>query len=271
MKDNKQSPSYIKKQYIALVAMAIAVVVNPCVALHHSHNKMFGPSQSSASVKKLERELDEKQDQFERHIKDHEPDIKKLNSNVKVAYQDIKEIHELQAKTLPKIEAKQRELMQSLKVKPECSCGDDNDNHVKTDADIQHPFKDASIYVFVSYSMNEKNIIDLGKEASKYGAHLVLRGFVDNSYIKTANIFQKFMSETGQGISVDPELFKTFAIDKVPTFVVARAYHLQNNDDNTQPMHDKLSGNVSLEYAIRKFKTRGSIAKQANTKRIKTK
>lgn len=250
----------LRKNIFVIVAISVGALslwlASSLLGFSHISNA------SAISEAKLGQELEKKQSKFEKRVKAHEQDIKKLNSDVKVTDRDIKEIHDLQAKTLLKIEAKQKELMQSLKVKPECSCGDDNDNHVKTDADIQHPFKDASIYVFVSYSMNEKNIIDLGKEASKYGAHLVLRGFVDNSYIKTANIFQKFVEETGQGVSVDPELFKTFAIEKVPTFVVARDYHLQNNDDNTPPMHDKLSGNVSLEYAINEFKRRGSLTKQ---------
>ena len=62
----------------------------------------------------------------------------------------------------------------------------------------------ASLYVFVSFSLGEKALLNLAHEAKQFGATLVLRGFKDGSYLKAAQALQKIIQETGQGFMIDP-------------------------------------------------------------------
>lgn len=77
-----------------------------------------------------------------------------------------------------------------------------------------------SFYVFVSFSMGEKALLSLAIEAKRYSVSLVLRGFKEGSYIKTAKARQRVIQKTGEGVIIDPELFTLFNVTAVPTFVV---------------------------------------------------
>jgi conjugal transfer pilus assembly protein TrbC len=119
------------------------------------------------------------------------------------------------------------------------------------------------ILVFVSFSMPKASLRALACEAAKHNAVLVIRGLKDDSFKTTQQAFLDLVGEgqkldqanaqkiakgyeeaSMQGFEVNPELFKTYKITKVPTFVLVK---------NTQEI-SRLSGNVSLEYAAKKLK-----------------
>ena len=78
--------------------------------------------------------------------------------------------------------------------------------------------------------------------AKKIGAKLVLKGFKNNSFKETIKYTQKIALE------VDPVAFKKFGITSVPSFV------LSSGDK-----FDKLVGNVSINYALTRFKDEGDL------------
>jgi len=82
--------------------------------------------------------------------------------------------------------------------------------------------------------------------AKKIGAKLVMRGFKNNSFKETIHYTQKI------AIEVDPVAFKKFGITSVPSFV------LSDNDK-----FDKLVGNVSINYALTRFKDEGDLKEKA--------
>lgn len=96
------------------------------------------------------------------------------------------------------------------------------------------------ILVFVSFSMPEVSLKSLAEMAERYNAVLILRGLVEESFTKTAARLKYFKS----GMEVNPELFKTYKITRVPTFVLLR------KDQEAS----RLSGNVSLPFAAEKLK-----------------
>ena len=112
------------------------------------------------------------------------------------------------------------------------------------------------ILVFVSFSMPKASLRALAKEAAKHNAVLVMRGLKSDSFKTTQKAFLEILTEGKnldpksmvnqdmQGFEVNPELFKTYKITKVPMFVLIK---------NTQEI-SRLSGNVSLEYAAKKLK-----------------
>lgn len=125
------------------------------------------------------------------------------------------------------------------------------------------------LYVFVSLSLPEASLIELGKQAKKIDGVLVLRGLKDASFKKTAQAFKAFIEKTGYGLIIDPMLFKTFEVTTAPTFVIAQAQpSCPQNSSCPAPAYDKLSGHVSLEYALRELACRGefSLAKKFLTR-----
>ena len=59
---------------------------------------------------------------------------------------------------------------------------------------------EASLYIFVSFSLGEKALLNLAREAKQFDAILVLRGFKEGSYRKTAQALQEIITKTGQGV-----------------------------------------------------------------------
>jgi type-F conjugative transfer system pilin assembly protein TrbC len=123
----------------------------------------------------------------------------------------------------------------------------------------------ANLYVFVSFSLGEKALLNLAHEVKQFGATLVLRGFKDGSYLKTAQALQKIIQETGQGFMIDPELFSLFAITAVPTYVLSRPFQLNAPEVTQTLLHDRLQGHVSVSYVLGVFAKEGSLKEEANS------
>lgn len=96
-----------------------------------------------------------------------------------------------------------------------------------------------SLYIFVSFSMPKESLKVLALEVKQQNGVLVIRGLVDNSFVKTAKLLQEIGFET----VLDPTLFKEYDIQVVPTFV---RKHTKG--------YSKIAGNVSLAYALDKLK-----------------
>ncbi len=119
------------------------------------------------------------------------------------------------------------------------------------------------LYIFVSFSMGEKALLNLANEAKPYGATLVLRGFVDGSYAKTVQALQNIIVKTGQGFIIDPELFSLFAVTAVPTYVLAKPFQLHAQTRTQSPLHDRLQGHVSVSYVLETFAQSGDLRDEA--------
>lgn len=119
--------------------------------------------------------------------------------------------------------------------------------------------------LFVSFSMGEKALLNLAHEAKLYGATLVLQGFKDNSYAQTVKALQKIIQETGQGFIIDPELFSLFTVSAVPTYVLSPPFQLYTPERTQTPLHDRLQGHVSLQYALVTFAKEGDLQNEARS------
>lgn len=121
----------------------------------------------------------------------------------------------------------------------------------------------SELYIFVSFSMGEKALLNLAHEAKQFSATLVLRGFQDGSYLKTAQALQKIVTETGQGVLIDPELYMLFNVTAVPTFILSKPFQLYSQERIQTPIHDKLQGHVSTRYALEQFVKEGDLSQEA--------
>jgi len=140
-------------------------------------------------------------------------------------------------------------------------------HRVQTSQGASSKSTSAELTLFVSFSLGEKALLNLAHEANIYGATLVLLGFKDNSYAQTVRALQKIIQETGQGFIIDPELFSLFSVTTVPTYVLSRPFQqtLESKTlERTQtPIHDRLQGHVSLQYALEMFAKEGDLQNEA--------
>ena len=183
-----------------------------------------------ATVLELKADIDKKLAKLSQEKKDeHKALAKDLASRVKINDQDKKHLLELNKKVGKKVQG----------------CGFIPEDNLSSSTTTT---QDKQIYIFVSSSMKKPNLIRLGKQAAAQGASLVMRGFIENSYLKTAVFLKEVVEKTGQGVAIDPSLFKAYRVTEVPTFIVADG-----------DRYDKLSGNVSLDYAISEIKSKGEV------------
>ncbi len=92
--------------------------------------------------------------------------------------------------------------------------------------------------IFVSFSMPKSALQALYADAKNHQAVLVLRGLKDSSFKATA----EYLKALEISVQIDPESFKKYQINRVPTIVVI--------GDNK---FDSISGNISFQYAKQKL------------------
>ena len=111
--------------------------------------------------------------------------------------------------------------------------------------------------VFASLSMPAASLRQLVGDTARAGGVVVFRGFPNNSG-------KAFVEQLGQvvgkddmaSIGVDPRLFRAFDVKAVPTYVsVSSTFDLCAGFRcrTAVPPHDRLEGNVTVEYALSTF------------------
>ena len=101
----------------------------------------------------------------------------------------------------------------------------------------------STIYIFVSFSMPKEALKTLALETKKHKAVLVIRGLIENSFLKTAML----LKDLGESVVLDPLLFREYNVVVAPTFI-----------EVDQAGYQKISGNITLAYALQKFKEEGT-------------
>jgi len=127
--------------------------------------------------------------------------------------------------------------------------------------------KISNLLIFISFSMPDNLIKEYIQQAKKAGAVLVLRGMIDQSISKTAIKLNTINNKQGVNAIIDPNLFKLYNITKVPTIVLAQYEGYPCLDCKQSLIYDKISGSISLEYALEqiinsKFSNTKNIAKE---------
>ena len=126
-------------------------------------------------------------------------------------------------------------------------------------ANSQAPMGEGPLFtVFASLSMPQASLSRLIRDTTQAGGVVVFRGFPQNSTKAFAEGLKRVVTDERQEahIAIDPRLFRAFAVTAAPTFVVTgRAYELCDGFDCTSmvPDHDRMTGNVTVEYALERF------------------
>ena len=118
------------------------------------------------------------------------------------------------------------------------------------------------LMIFVSASIPKSALKDLMIQARKAGGVLVFRGLIGGSLKNTQQFLGNLAKENTSAI-IDPRLFETFNVDLVPTFVVLNktAQDCQNSNCNFTPIHDRIIGNITLNYALEQIANKNGDAK----------
>lgn len=125
--------------------------------------------------------------------------------------------------------------------------------------------------VFASLSMPPESLRPLIRDTSKAGGAVVFQGFPGNSMKAFQQGITKVIDQGQEtrSLGIDPRLFRAFNVTSVPAFVVVTSdFDLCDglNCKTVPPPHDRMSGNVTVRYALETFaQGRGPGARVAAT------
>lgn len=116
------------------------------------------------------------------------------------------------------------------------------------------------LLIFVSFSMPLEVLKALASQAGQAGGKLVLRGLVNGNFKDTAEKIKELQKDIIDEVIIDPTLFEAYQVEIVPTFVLRRE---RTDKIEKTSYHDRLSGNISLEYALEQFTSSGNTSQEA--------
>lgn len=132
------------------------------------------------------------------------------------------------------------------------------------------PESDEGLLIFVSNSMPRAALLRLARDARRAGAVLVFRGIkgdlTNQSWLKSMEAI-KPLTDTGASVQIHPDLFKTYQVRSVPTFVLTREG--KHACDAAEACNDKLVavGDASLGYVLDRWSDAGGeLGKLARTR-----
>lgn len=120
------------------------------------------------------------------------------------------------------------------------------------------------LMIFVSSSIPRSSLKDLMIQAKQSGGILVFRGIIGS--LKNTQDFLADISKENVSAIIDPRLFDIFQIKLVPTFVVlsSSTQDCQEQDCQFTPRHDRITGNITLKYALEQIENaKGDAGKTA--------
>jgi len=121
------------------------------------------------------------------------------------------------------------------------------------------------LMIFVSSSMPKDALKDLMIQTKQSGGILVFRGLVGS--LRNTQEYLANISKDNVSAIIDPRLFDIFQVKLVPTFVVLSdvVQDCRENDCQFTPVHDRITGNITLKYALEQIeKINGDATKTAS-------
>ena len=130
------------------------------------------------------------------------------------------------------------------------------------------------LLVMASLSMPDESLKALIHDVGAVGGRVILRGFYEGSLKATAARLQSLVEKDSDksGVGIDPRLFQTFNVTAVPTFVIPGGPIGECNTPGcipAAPPHDRISGNITLRYALETLRSDGVQAKLRSAQYLK--
>jgi conjugal transfer pilus assembly protein TrbC len=232
-----------------MVLMFALISPKTFAALDMSEFQVLKDPKDLAASKGIEKD-------FKKAKKDQEKQEKKEHSIAKQIVSNIEKQN---------LNQEQKEFIQSIDEKSnnhlekECKAGLDQFMAENQSAANNH---NGQLYVFITLGMKVKNIHALLVEAKKYRAQLVIRGLKNDSFIETASFIREIAKKESEGVVIDPNLFRKYNIQTVPTFILTKDCGLFESS-KCDSSYDQLEGNVSIKYALEKMQADGDLSTEA--------
>jgi type-F conjugative transfer system pilin assembly protein TrbC len=120
------------------------------------------------------------------------------------------------------------------------------------------------LQIFVSHSMPISLLKSYAREAIKYNGVLVFRGLPAGSFHRLAKLVSDISGDNAEGIAmqIDDEAFKAFNVKVVPTIVLSKTANIFSEQVQGGAF-DKISGNVTIKYALEVFAKEGDLKENA--------
>ncbi|MEO1489616.1 MAG: type-F conjugative transfer system pilin assembly protein TrbC [Pseudomonadota bacterium] len=118
--------------------------------------------------------------------------------------------------------------------------------------------KGAPLFIaFASLSMPEEALSAMIADTTRAGGLVVFRGFAAGNPQDFITGIRNVVDQAGaSNVAIDPRLFRSFAVDRVPTYV-ALSSDFEPCDQldcvTAPPPHDRIAGNVSVQYVLETF------------------
>ncbi|MDA0938960.1 MAG: type-F conjugative transfer system pilin assembly protein TrbC [Proteobacteria bacterium] len=109
-------------------------------------------------------------------------------------------------------------------------------------------------YALISSTLPEISLKNLARDMRRVGGTILLRGMVDNSMLKTMALIGSLNKE-GVRAAIYPKVFEMLKLKVVPCYVLIINNHCE--EDKCDLVHDKIIGNVTVEYALSRFAAEG--------------
>ncbi len=106
----------------------------------------------------------------------------------------------------------------------------------------------STVLLCVTLSMNDEALKAYDKDLRKVGGRLVIRGLIDDSFLKTA----KRLKTLGIEVDIDPTVFDQFKVEQVPALI-----HAKGGPGAYESAHDQITGSVSVLHALEEFERGG--------------
>jgi conjugal transfer pilus assembly protein TrbC len=114
--------------------------------------------------------------------------------------------------------------------------------------------EEPKIFIFMSFSVPDAVWLNLSQELEGLEGVFVLQGLPHNSFKElAANILRLKEKGFNSTIQLHPKLFQEYEIEHVPTFMIEKGNAF-----------DKVSGNISLSFALDLIKRQGELASLAD-------
>ena len=115
---------------------------------------------------------------------------------------------------------------------------------------------------FASSSLPKPALQAMLRDVPRAGGVVVFRGLPGGSVAGLAQTLRQVLpeGENPDGVGIDPRLFRAFAIQSVPAYVVAASdFALCDGFDcaTEAPPHDRIAGNVTARFALETFANGG--------------
>ncbi len=119
--------------------------------------------------------------------------------------------------------------------------------------------KGKDLMVFVSASMPPETIKNYSRQASEYGAVMVLRGFVKGKMSETRSLVEA-LNEGGAEWMIQPQAFKLFKVDRVPSIVLSLPTNGSVTEEGCAPESEyiKITGDVGIGPALNAFSSKAA-------------